>query len=55
MYVKYIGIPKKEDESISRYVFAFKKNTYFDSLTLKLLGIYANLVGHFVAYSQLCT
>jgi hypothetical protein len=32
-------------------MFAFKKK-YFDSLILKTLGFYVNLVGHFVAYSQ---
>jgi hypothetical protein len=34
-----------------KYVFAFE-NFFFDSLTLKPLGLYVNLVGHFVAYSQ---
>jgi hypothetical protein len=32
-------------------VFELKK-IYFDSLTLKPLWFYVNLVGHFVAYSQ---
>jgi hypothetical protein len=29
----------------------YLKNFFFDSLTLKLLGQYVNLVGHIVAYS----
>jgi hypothetical protein len=33
------------------YVFAFEKFCC-DSLTLKPFGLYVNLVGHFVAYSQ---
>jgi hypothetical protein len=33
------------------YVFAFEKK-YFDSLPLKPLGLYMNLLGPFVAYSQ---
>jgi hypothetical protein len=28
------------------------KKKYFDSLALKPLGLYVNLVGHIVAYSQ---
>jgi hypothetical protein len=34
-----------------KYVFLFEKK-FFDSLALKLLELYANLVGRFVAYSQ---
>jgi hypothetical protein len=33
------------------YVFLFEKK-YFDSLALKPLELYVNLVGRFVAYSQ---
>jgi hypothetical protein len=34
-----------------KYVFLFEKK-YFDSLALKPLELYVNLVGRFVAYSQ---
>jgi hypothetical protein len=33
------------------YVFPFEKK-YFDSLALKPLGLYVNLLGSFVAYSE---
>jgi hypothetical protein len=34
---------------LKKYVFAFEKK-YFDSLALRPLELYVNLVGHFVAY-----
>jgi hypothetical protein len=34
-----------------KYVFAFEKE-YFDTLSLKPLGLYVNLLGPFVDYSQ---
>jgi hypothetical protein len=40
-----IRITKK---SMRLYVKIF----FFDSLTLKPLGLYVNLIGHFVVYSQ---
>jgi hypothetical protein len=40
---------KSLSEFLKKSVF---EDFFFDSLTLKLLGQYVNLVGHIVAYSQ---
>jgi hypothetical protein len=42
---------KSLSELLKKSVFPFGKK-YFDSLILKHLGLYVNLLGPFVAYSQ---
>jgi hypothetical protein len=51
LYISYIGVFRIKISLKKSMCFAFK-NFFFDSLTLKPLGLSVNLVGHFVAHSQ---